>query len=383
MPTNGTQPTLKEKGETFMQPKVSVIIPIYNTEQYLKDCLESVCNQSLEEIQIILIDDGSTDNSAAICKEYVQKYPNKIEYYYKENGGSASARNMGLDHARGEYIGFVDSDDWIEPDMFEKMYNVAVAKDVDIVFCRVFENECPGANEYIFLREGYYNEEELKIEIIPYSLPTVMPKGNFRNIRWSNVLRLYRKNLILENGIRSCEGVSNCEDLGFNMEATLLAKSYYYINQCFYHNRPNPASQSRNYVVHMWNRFRKLITDMHRYIDPQNDIELSQSFSNCIFYFVTMTLRNEMRLPDKKQRISKIQEVVSDPLCLEAVHVISDTGMNKEYATLYAFIKNQDASGIDRYLKQLNFKKKYIAPVLDKLFKNQFLKNLYLKVRGR
>ena len=123
-----------------MPPKVSVIIPVYNIEAYLRECLESVCNQTLDSIQIIVVDDGSTDGSAAICREFADRFPEKVEYYYKENGGSASARNMGLDHAVGDYVGFIDSDDWVEPDMYEKMYEKMVQYDCDIVFCRNFRS---------------------------------------------------------------------------------------------------------------------------------------------------------------------------------------------------------------------------------------------------
>ena len=115
--------------------KISVIIPVYNTKDYLYKCLDSVLNQSLDEMEILVIDDGSTDGSSDILKEYAQKYPEKIVALFKENGGQASARNLALKIAKGEYLGFVDSDDWIDPDMYETMYNTAKADHADIVIC--------------------------------------------------------------------------------------------------------------------------------------------------------------------------------------------------------------------------------------------------------
>lgn len=188
-----------------MQPKVSVIIPVYNNEKYLRECLNSVAGQTLQEIQIILIDDGSSDKSGEICQEYISKYTN-FEYYSQENSGSAAARNHGIDHAIGEYVGFIDSDDWVEPCMFERLYKAAKRNnDSDIVFCRAFEDETPGSYEYVMPRAGYYSYEDMKKEIFPYMLPHVTAKGNFRSIRWCNWLRIYKKCIIDYYHIRSCE----------------------------------------------------------------------------------------------------------------------------------------------------------------------------------
>ncbi len=115
--------------------KVSVIIPVYNTKDYLKKCLDSLINQSLAEIEILAVDDGSTDGSGEILKEYAQKYPKKFKAFFKENGGQASARNLALLHAKGEYLGFVDSDDWVDTEMYLEMYQKAKSEDADIVIC--------------------------------------------------------------------------------------------------------------------------------------------------------------------------------------------------------------------------------------------------------
>ena len=94
-------------------PKISIIVPVYNVEQYLAECIESIKDQSLTDIEIILVDDGSPDNSGAICDDYARK-DDRIRVIHKKNGGLSSARNAGLEVAIGEYIGFVDSDDWVE-----------------------------------------------------------------------------------------------------------------------------------------------------------------------------------------------------------------------------------------------------------------------------
>ena len=120
-------------------PKVSIIVPVYNVEDYLERCLDSLVNQTLEDIEIIVVNDGSPDNSQAIIERYEKKYPNKVKGYIKENGGLSDARNYGMPYAKGEYVAFVDSDDYVELTMYEKLYNEAKAKDSEIVVCGYFK----------------------------------------------------------------------------------------------------------------------------------------------------------------------------------------------------------------------------------------------------
>ncbi|WP_419725268.1 glycosyltransferase family 2 protein [Terrisporobacter petrolearius] len=114
--------------------KISVIIPVYNVEKFLRRCLNSVINQTMSDLEIILVDDGSNDNSGEICDEYA-KNDARIIVIHKENGGVSSARNKGLDIATGEWITFVDSDDYIDTDMYEMLYSNAIEKEVDICAC--------------------------------------------------------------------------------------------------------------------------------------------------------------------------------------------------------------------------------------------------------
>lgn len=115
--------------------KVSIIVPFYNVEKYIEKCLTSLVNQTLEEIEIILVNDGSKDNSIKVAKDFEQKYPAKIRYYEKPNGGLGDARNFGIKFAKGEYIAFLDSDDYVEPTMYEEMYEMAIKEKSDMVEC--------------------------------------------------------------------------------------------------------------------------------------------------------------------------------------------------------------------------------------------------------
>lgn len=122
-----------------MSIKVSIIVPVYNVENYLKQCLDSILNQSLKEIEVIVINDGSTDRSGSICDDYSKK-DNRIKVCHTKNNGLSAARNKGLELASGEYIGFVDSDDYIRKDMIKNLYDACKVNSADIGVCNISRN---------------------------------------------------------------------------------------------------------------------------------------------------------------------------------------------------------------------------------------------------
>ncbi|MEH7336889.1 glycosyltransferase [Neobacillus drentensis] len=117
-----------------MKPKISIIVPVYKVEQYIHKCINSILTQSFTDFELILVNDGSPDNCGVICEEYA-KTDRRIKVIHKENGGLASARNAGLDIAKGDFVGFVDSDDWVESDMYELLYNLCIEHEGDVACC--------------------------------------------------------------------------------------------------------------------------------------------------------------------------------------------------------------------------------------------------------
>lgn len=151
---------------------ITVIVPIYNTEKYLKRCIDSILEQTYKEIELILVNDGSTDKSEDICKEYL-KNDNRIIYYKIENGGQGRARNYALDRCNGEWISFIDSDDWIENDMFEKMINMAETNECDIAICGWYRNHGFKQIEQPTIKDvKYYNNLELMKEYLSSNIIT-------------------------------------------------------------------------------------------------------------------------------------------------------------------------------------------------------------------
>lgn len=119
-------------------PKISIIVPVYKVEKYLHKCVDSILNQTFKDFELILVDDGSPDKCGEICDEYA-RVDDRVRVIHKENGGLSDARNAGIDVAEGEYIGFVDSDDYIDADMYEVLYDVLLKNDADISVCGVYE----------------------------------------------------------------------------------------------------------------------------------------------------------------------------------------------------------------------------------------------------
>lgn len=143
-------------------PKVSIIIPVFNVECYLQECLDSVVNQTLKDIEIICIDDGSTDSSLKILQKY-KKQDNRIILLTQENKGAHLARTTALKIAKGEYIGFIDSDDWIDLDFFETLYNKAIEENADIVRTKIkiIEDNVEKDNMYNKIIERHINENSV------------------------------------------------------------------------------------------------------------------------------------------------------------------------------------------------------------------------------
>ena len=127
--------------------KLSVIVPVYNVEKYLEECVDSLLNQTMKDLEIFLVDDGSTDRSGAIADRVAKENPDRVHTLHLENGGQGRARNAALPMARGDYIGFVDSDDWIERDMYEKMLDRAEKTGADVVVCDFLEHYADGREQ--------------------------------------------------------------------------------------------------------------------------------------------------------------------------------------------------------------------------------------------
>lgn len=188
-------------------PAVSVVIPVYNVEQYLCECVDSVLNQTFRDVEIILVDDGATDSSGAICDRYGQQDA-RIRVIHQANGGLSVARNTGLDASEGKYVYFLDSDDYIVPDALEALLNLAESENSDVVFfdASVFFTDCdPDPNVYRYERTRSYGTKP-GIQM----LPELLDADEYRT---AVPLMLFRRSYMLEHGLRFRPGILHEDEL--------------------------------------------------------------------------------------------------------------------------------------------------------------------------
>lgn len=223
--------------------KLSVIIPVYNVERYLDKCLSSVINQTLHDIEIILVDDQSPDNCPQKCDEYARR-DSRIKVVHKENGGLGFARNSGLEIATGEYVTFLDSDDFIDLYTYEHLYNLAKDNAVDALYYkfRRFTNEAEAAPAELIDKITLYKDDAVKGLMLDIIASEPSAKVDHK-IQCSACTAMYRMAIIQEHNVRfHSERELISEDVVFNLDYLKYAKSVAYNNGEYYHYRINPAS---------------------------------------------------------------------------------------------------------------------------------------------
>ena len=209
---------------------VSIIVPIYNIEGYIRECIDSILAQTYPDFELILVDDGSPDNSGRICDEYAEKDV-RIKVIHKENGGLTSARNAGLSVAKGGWIMHVDGDDWIEPDMIESLIEAAKAAEADLVFGDFIKYGANAGNKQ--LPSWSSDKIDSLSRYIAYSMTTI----------WGSIAK---RSLYTEHSLKSPDGVSYCEDFHLIVRLCHFANKIVNVHRPFYHYRYRPTSIMSN-----------------------------------------------------------------------------------------------------------------------------------------
>lgn len=262
-------------------PKISVIVPVYKAEKYLPQCVESILGQTFADLELLLIDDGSPDDSGAMCDEYARR-DSRVRVIHKGNGGVSTARNMGLDAAAGEYITFADSDDYIDACMYEKMMAEA-ERGAELVMCDCMK-EYPDRSELYThdIRGGFYDQRQLKQEYFPHLLM-------MENVEYpatiSNWLLLFRRELA--EHVRYLEGVRYSEDLLFGAQLIYGANSFCYLKgQAYYHYRMNPSSATHRFVPDKWNDYLRLHRGIQEAFGSCTGFDFSRQIDLCLLFFL-------------------------------------------------------------------------------------------------
>ena len=278
--------------------KISIIVPVYCTEKFLSHCIESILVQKYSDFELLLIDDGSPDGSGRICDQYA-KQDKRIQVLHKPNGGVSSARNAGIEMAQGEYILFVDSDDYIEPDYVSTMVSASKeASGYGHIWCCFqtvtgyqYENAVPNiksdAPYLTFDRAQIMELHQMWLDTGPWN-------------------KLYRRSVLIEHNIRFPEDLSLGEDWLFNLaylDAVSSTKILVITKPIYNYVRTGKESLDEGYRPDMLEIYRRLNKDCHSYLNKWNvSSEQMQIFYNSKFYSYEKVLRNTLRTPNKSKR---------------------------------------------------------------------------------
>ncbi|HOJ63253.1 MAG TPA: glycosyltransferase [Spirochaetota bacterium] len=278
-----------------MDIKVSIIVPVYNVENYIRRCLESLINQTLREIEIILIDDCSTDNSGKICDEYAKIDPRIDVIHNEKNIKQGLSRNKGIEIARGEYIGFVDSDDYVDLDFYEKLYDCAIKDNYDIV---------KGGRKDIF-------DDKIVISNLNEVILDGLKKGYpiFSLFTYEHWSAIYKKDLLDKNNIRY-PNLSNAQDMLFLFFVGIKTKKIGFVNNVFYNYYVNQNSTTFRYSKKYFENI--LYVDEIR-LSKINEMDLNKEiYDYCYENYVNHLISNYYNLLKIKELNSLYKEYYNE-----------------------------------------------------------------------
>lgn len=302
--------------------QISVIVPVYNCEQYLPQCLDSILSQTYSDLEILLIDDGSTDRSGIICDEYAAR-DSRILCLHQKNSGAAAARNAGLRAATGIYIAFVDSDDWLDPDMYEKMLHSAQEQDCDLVICDCLKETPDESIVYSHaLPAGYYSRDDMKETYFPQLL---MPNTMEYPVTISNWLLLIRRDVIVRNNLSFPEGMRFSEDLLFGSEVGYHSNSMVYLKGYTpYHYRQNPTSVTHSAFGDKWPLLRALYDRIYISFSEKMDYDFTPQIQRCMLFFVYMAMNNlRSSQMTRKEFFYQTSLILDEPTVRKAITAIN------------------------------------------------------------
>lgn len=306
------------------KPLLSIIIPVYNVEQYLEKCIESVIPMTIS-YEIILVDDGSTDSSLGICKKFEEINKN-IKVVHKENGGLSSARNCGLSIATGKYVAFVDSDDWVEKGTYDTLLQKLGNKDVDILkFSYFIEYDGNVIEEHNILSNGFYDREQIEKLILPYAFGgDKLADSTIQKINLSAWSNLYNLEFLKSNDLEFIsEREVGSEDFLFNIEALLNAKDILVVDECLYHYVQRVGSLTKQYRKNLYQQYSNLCKCLYMYMNSNEFLDKYinkyKHFYNCLMYLCIWNECNEFAPGARKQKVEKVKNILNDKGLVENI----------------------------------------------------------------
>ena len=265
-----------------MNDKISIIVPIYNVERFIRQCINSIIHQTYQNLEILLIDDGSPDNCGDICDEYAGD-DSRIIVIHKENAGVSVARNIGIEQAGGEWIMFVDPDDWLELDCCERVIQVAQKYNCDVVYFQRDERDDKGLLTKTYPRrpDGQISEKELEAIQLSICMGDACSAGFESATPWG---KLYRHCFIMKNKCRFPIGIKKRQDVIFNLICFKYLKEAYYFDYVGYHYRRNPGSICLKFNTDIFCILTDFLKELNRFIKENIgcDLKYEKAFAKYI-----------------------------------------------------------------------------------------------------
>ena len=327
-----------------MKPLVSIVIPVYKVEQYLNRCVDSVLSQTLEDLQIILVDDGSPDACPAICDQYAET-DSRIQVVHKKNGGLASARNAGMKLANGTYLFFLDSDDWLEKDGMERLVRIAEQYDVDFVRYRAIRTGWPGLPENApcmvepvrELEGGYYDRLRIVNEIYPRLLATSSLTFGAILGAWGS---LYNLEFLRSNDIVFFEDIKFSEDVPFSARVVSCANSFYFIDEpVVYHYFYNPNSISKSFRADRWDSCKKIIDTCEKLFQDYGEYDFSDQLQYLRWFCILLALNEKKFLKHEHKRKDYCKSIINSNTVRHTKMVLNKLDVDKKQKLVILLIK--------------------------------------------
>lgn len=299
--------------------KLSVIVPIYNVEKYLKQCLTSIVGQTYCDLEIILINDGSTDKSSRICDEFAANDP-RIMVIHQPNGGVSVARNIGISKATGEYLTFVDSDDWLALEMYESMLvQIKKRPDLDMVMCdSILIKSNSKIKNTESIRRGYYS----RLEIISDLYPVLLVTEQFGKIPIVSACTcLMRRSVLINNHIRFEPSLRYSEDYLFMADIVVHTHSYYYLKgEYFYNYRQYEESRSKLFHPDWWNNLLELNKKLRDLLADSKEFDFGRQLKLQLIHsalFISSAIYNNDKMNNDK-KLKLLRKLFTDADLIKA-----------------------------------------------------------------
>lgn len=328
--------------------RISVVLPIYNVQNYLEQCVQSLIEQTYKDIEILLVDDGSTDKSGEICDKLATK-DDRITVFHKENGGTHTARNLGIQKASGEYVMFLDPDDWLDTDTFEKLAAKIQESTPDVIrfnYVREFEDRSV-KKENTFLEQKVYEGQECKkvcrqtVGLIGEELKN---PENF-NFLASACFSLYKREMILKNNLEffNIRKIATFSDGLFNISFLLKANKFQYVDECFYHYRKfTSGAATSKYREDFLSRQLVMFDYMKDLIKDADDEDFLKAYANRIV-LSSMEMCLNVFKSDKSValKFAEIKDILNSEIHKSAYKNLTLRDFPTKWKVYFFFIKHR------------------------------------------